>query len=105
MNRTRDFRRHQMWKHKREAMECLKQWTVDTAWIDNKQIGMSARTPKMCSYACCGNSRRYYGRTRQEIWNELDLLDEITCTDEEFTEYYEMKEWIDLENYLNQIGS
>ena len=79
MNRTRDFRRHQMWKHKREAMERLKQWIVkeDDSWIDDRQIGISARTPKMCSYMCCGNHRKYYGRTRQEIWNELDLLDEL----------------------------
>jgi len=50
MNRTKAFRRHQEWKHKREAIERLKIMIRDyDRWVDGRAIGVFATTPCMFS--------------------------------------------------------
>lgn len=87
MNRTRDFRRHQDRKHKKEAIERVKQYdfyqynnpfakgnigVLPAPWKDPGFVGRFAVTPHPCS-SCCGNPRRYEGDTRKEILNYYDF--------------------------------
>jgi len=78
MNRTKDFRRHQERKHKREAIERLKEWSIfDETWQDPRNIGVMATTPQRCSCIGCGGQRKWEGMTLDEKRNYLNLLDEL----------------------------
>lgn len=36
-------------------------------WADGRLIGMAVHTPQLCSCWGCGNQRRYFGPTIQEL--------------------------------------
>lgn len=92
MQRTLSFRRHQDWKHKKEALRKLKMFNfyqynnpyyygLDRLFVppiaDKKAIGLLATTPKRCGKWCCSNRRDIEGVTLKEKINILNTLDEI----------------------------
>ena len=44
---------------------------------DPRRHGMALHTPTVCSCWMCGNARRYWGRTRQELAHLATLAEEI----------------------------
>lgn len=73
--RSRSFRRHQMEKRKSWARRAGKEWYGKEP--TDKQIGMLAHTPKMCSCPACGNQRKYWGEKFSEIKNKYDFNSEF----------------------------
>lgn len=75
-HRGREYRIRQLQRKKREAVKQIK----ENGWkSSDKVIGIHANTPTRCSCAMCGNSRKHYGKTMQELSNEerfnSDILD------------------------------
>lgn len=103
MQRTLEFRRHQEWKHKREAYLRLKQWTIRVDAYENPAIvGRFSTTPQACScsWCGCGNiSRKYSGDSRKEnmnTQNALDSLEELGYNEKyikKFNKRYEFGRW------------
>lgn len=75
MHRDKDFRLHQERKHKRRAKSYFA-WAWRKRVIDDRLIGMRARTRQPCSCLGCGNRRRSEGKTRQEIFADFETQDE-----------------------------
>ncbi len=93
------YRRYQESKHKKEAVERLKEidnwtqynnpfwlggrkwWYNESAripmWEREEYIGFWATTPQPCSCMGCGNQRKYEGETRQEIFSYLEMQEEL----------------------------
>lgn len=63
--RDRAFRRFQEKKKKQWAKKAGREWFSKEP--SAKQIGQLAHTPKACSCWMCGNQRKSYGETLQEI--------------------------------------
>ena len=66
----RDYRRRQMARAKRRAVQSLQaMWMWDTPrdWITARLVGKRAADRTPCSCPMCGNPRRHFGQaTRQE---------------------------------------
>ena len=74
--RGREYRIRQLQRKKREAAKQFK----ERKWgLSDTAIGIYANTPTRCSCALCGNTRKHYGKTVQELSNEKcfnnDILD------------------------------
>ncbi len=69
------YRRHQESKKKKWVRKKWSDWFGHD--MPDKLVGITAKTPHPCSGICCGNRRKYEGKTLDEIRNELDLKDEI----------------------------
>lgn len=65
MQRTRDWRRAQWQRIRAKRLGYMRLWR--TGEPDNTAIGRFATTPHPCSARCCGNQRKFYGPTVQEI--------------------------------------
>lgn len=61
------YRRHQEFKKKEWVRRKWADWFGND--MPDKLVGITARTPHACSAICCGNRRRYEGRTLDEIKN------------------------------------
>lgn len=71
MKRTKPYRRFQIEQAKRRARARIRRWTTWHAeWgpgVEERLVGIYARTPKPCSCIMCGNPRRHFGaRALQE---------------------------------------
>lgn len=80
--RNRAERRHQAKRAKQRARRHIQaNWSWDHEeryhGIDEDEVGIRARTPKDCSGPCCGNQRKYHGRTHKELAAEADTQDQI----------------------------
>jgi hypothetical protein len=88
MYRKKEYRLMQEKKHKIKAKRYF-DWAY---WreIDDRLIGIRARTRQQCSCWSCGNQRRAEGKTRQEMEADDKMMDEI----EDVYEYgYEEAYW------------
>ena len=102
MYRTIPFRRAQEDRQKKKVKGFLKLWDIHgnynnpiymqnrfrwrnkvkfremvAPWEDRREVGMMARTPSVCSNKCCGNQRRYFGATLQEVKHAMTALDTL----------------------------
>lgn len=73
--RGKSFRRHQMEKRKSWAKRAIKERYGSPP--TDKQIGMFADTPKMCSCHMCGNQRKHWGDKFSDIKKKYDYTSEI----------------------------
>lgn len=68
--RTRAFRRHQtdrhMWRRLKEDRNQHYDNLTCSCWSDPKVMARFKEQPQWCSYECCGNQRKAYGRSIQE---------------------------------------
>lgn len=69
--RNRAFRRHQtsrhMWRRlKEDRNQHYNDLTCD-CWVDAKAMARFKEQPQVCSYGCCGNQRRAYGRYQRSM--------------------------------------
>jgi len=76
MHRTKEYRLMQEKKHKKKAKRYFS-WALRKINIDNRLIGIRAKTRKQCSCWDCGNKRRYEGKTRREKQIEEKMHEEI----------------------------
>ena len=72
--RGREYRIRQLQRKKREAAKQFK----ENGWESSgKAIGIHANTPTRCSCDMCGNQRKHYGKTLQELSNEEHFNNDI----------------------------
>jgi hypothetical protein len=82
MHKTRDYRRHQ----RSRAIARVNQWLKDTFYYCESKddlaeyLAMAKKRhahPQVCS-TCCGNQRKYYGATLQEIRHFESWCDDLS---------------------------
>ena len=90
MYRAKEYRMMQEEKHKRKAKRYFG-WAWWRREIDDRLIGIRARTRQQCSCWSCGNQRRAEGKTRQEREADEEMLEEIRYV---FEYGYDEEYWI-----------
>jgi len=69
--RTRAFRRHQtyrhMWRRLKEDRNQHYSQLDCPCLTDKKAMARFKEQPQQCSFECCGNQRKAYGRSMQEL--------------------------------------
>ena len=69
--RSRAFRRHQTVRHQQRRLKEDRNEHYDDlrcpCWYDPRVMARFKEQPQVCSGMCCGNARRYEGRTMQEL--------------------------------------
>ena len=69
--RSRSFRRHQsqrhMWRRLKEDRNQHYSQLTCPCFSDPKAMAKFKEQPQQYSYECCGNQRKHYGRTMQEL--------------------------------------
>lgn len=68
--RTRSFRRHQAQRHMRRRLKEDRNqhynWLDCPCLTNKKAMARFKEQPQVCSGECCGNRRKYEGRSMQE---------------------------------------